>query len=71
MTELFTTKQADLNIEAHLMHIAQNALSAVMRMGALHLMGRLELTPSIEELDFVLDAARLRKSVRPKEHLSN
>ena len=55
MTEHFTTNQADLDIEGHLMHIALNEVSAVMRMGALHLMGRLALTEGIEDVDFVLD----------------
>ena len=55
MTELFATEQADLDIEAHLMHIALNEQSAVMRVGALHLMGRLELDPDIDALEFVLD----------------
>jgi hypothetical protein len=55
MSHVEASEQPTGEIEAHLMHAAMTGLSAVMQLGPLHLMGRLEIPEDTGEVTFILD----------------
>jgi len=55
MNPTLVPEQPTGEIEAHLMHAAIDGLSAVMQLGPLHLMGRLDIPDGVGEVVFVLD----------------
>ena len=55
MSQDVTVEQASAEIMGHLMHAAVDGLSAVMQLGPLHLMGRLDTPGGEQVLGFILD----------------
>ena len=54
MSQEVTVEQASAEIMGHLMHAAVDGLSAVMQLGPLHLMGRLDTPGGEQILGFIL-----------------